>query len=443
MSHTHRRILSIVVWLFVIFAGGYWAEHGLRRVDECCYTAAGRVFGGWREGEYAQLHRGEEPVHNENVVLRRRVRQCPPVRYVDWRDNEQGEEQPLPMRQELATILHCMATKLGVRSVAVSTPLVWEDEQGKMSELMLQRAMAAFQHVGVGIAGRSAPQAQSTPEMLKDAIIPADHVRGDAAGLPSANMPQPYSLPLAPELPLAAAPDRLEDEVMIRDAGLTRGLSVPLLLRWNGEVMAALPLRLALAELGLSTADVQVRLGKSLRVGQLILPIDVHGRTPLGTARALPLAVEDVLAAYMPLPEAEQRCAALYRPQMGGGADRAARLAATLSVLLSREQEMLVPAVRPAGGHLFEQSLIHSSLTGRLAVVALMPALLLILLRLPSRRLHVSLLCLPVFLLALAWWLGARGSWVCLSSWGVGWALLALAALHLSHKPRPQEPTLW
>lgn len=444
MSPTLRYTIRIAACLIILLAVGYWAERHLARADAWCYTSAGRLFGGWKAGEYAQLHRPGQPIEQEPVVLRRMKRHCPPVHYVVWSEAARGEAQPLPKRQELATILHCLATKLGVQSVAVSCPLMWEDEQGEMAGHMLQRAFEGFRHVGLGFAGRSAPQAQATPELLLPAVIPAAQVSGDAAGLPSANTPQPYSL-LAPlAATLLPAPDQVEDEKLIRDAVATRGLSLPLLLRWNGEVLASLPLRLALAELGLSPADVHVRLGKTLRVGGRVLPLDAYGRTPLGAARAVPLPLEDVLTAYMPLPEEAQRCAALCRAAEPQAAEpRAACLAATLSQLLSREEESLIPAERPAGGHLMEQSLMQTSLTGRLACIALALALLVLPPLMPRAARLAVVIALPVLAVAAACYAAQGGVWLSICACLVCAGLLPLLHLFLSPPRTAQQPTLW
>lgn len=443
MSHTARYTLSLAAWLLLLLATGYWAESRLSGADACCYTAAGRLLRDWPAGDYAQLHRPGTPVLRERVVLRRPLRHYPPVPYIAW-DSElptpdSPAELPLPKQQELATILHCLATKLGVQSVAISTPLAWEDASGEMSGQMLRRALTKFHHVGVGIAGRSAAQAQALPELLAGAVIPTAQVQGDHSCLPAANTPLPYDLPA--DTALLAAPDYMEDEALL---STTRGLSLPLLLRWNGQVLAALPLRLALAELGLTPADVHATLGKTLRIGKRVLPLDAHGRTPLGAARAEALALEDALTAYMPLPPASQRCAVVCRPfAPASAAPRAACLAATLSQLLSTEGEQLLPTERAAGGHLMEHALVHTSLTGRLSTAILILALLVLLPRLPRPWRTVALAALPALLLPAAALCAADGVWLSLCAWLLCCALLAAATCQLSRIPRTQEPTLW
>ena len=435
-----------MIWLLVLLSAGYWAEQKFRHADACCYTAAGRLISGWPGSDYAQLHSPGEPVYRETVILPRVARRYPPVHYVAWNvDMQSGyASPPLPKMQELATLLHCLSAKLGVKSVAVSTPLVWEDEQSEMAGLMLQQALSGFRHVGIGVSGRSAPQSLQTPELLHAAVIPAAQVSGDASGLPAANTPQPFSLPGEVARTALSAPDHLEDEALVRDAVETRGLSLPLLLRWNGEVMAALPLRLALAELGLSPADVHVRLGKSLRIGDRLLPLDAHGRTPLGAAQAVPLEPGEALTAYMPLPEEARLCAVVCRPFAPQPVDaRAEKMAATLSLLFSRGYVRFIPTERVSGGHLYELTLAQTSLTGRLGTVTLLLALLLALPRLPKLYRRLALLALLGAIFWVAWRCALDGIWMSICAWLICWALLALSLLHLAPRERVVEPTLW
>lgn len=442
MSHTTRHNLCIAAWLLLLLATGYWAEKRLTAADACCYTAAGRLLCAWPAGDYAQLHRPGQPVEQEGLTLRRALRHCPPVPYIAWNTAPPGGgEPPLPKQQELATLLHCLATKLGVQSVAVSTPLDWQDAQGEMAAHMLSRALAEYRHVGIGIAGRSAALSQELPELLRGACIPPAQVQGDSSTLLSANTPFPYSLPAEPEL--LAAPDYVEDEPML-EQGAARGLSLPLLLRWNGQVLAALPLRLALAQLGLTPADVHVRLGKTLSMGARVLPLDAHGRTPLGAAQATPLAPEEVLTAYMPLPESSRGCAALCYPHTPAPADaRAERLAATLSQLLSTEAEQLIPTERVAGGRLLEHALVHSSLTGRVGTILLLLGLLALLPRLPQPWRKAVLYTLPGLLLLSAALCAAGGTWLSLCAWLLCWLLLLPATRLLAPHYRRHEPKLW
>lgn len=444
MSLTLRHTIRIAVWLILIMLIGSRAAQRLVPLDSCIYTGWGRLVDGWKPDEYAQLRLPSAPVEHEKLILHRTTRTCPPIHYIAWNAELPSVEGslPYPKMQEMATILHCLHTKLGVRSAAISSPLMWEDEQGEMARHMLKRALGALRCAAIGLAGRSAPQAQATPQLLQPARIPLAQVKGDLGRLPSANTPQPFTLP--DEASLLIAPDYLEDETLLHRANETRGLSMPLLLRWNGEVYASLPLRLALAELGLTPADVHANLGKSIRIGKRILPLDDYGRTLLGAARAIPLSPEDVLTAYMPLPADAQQCAVVCRSFSPQPVDeRAERMAATLSQLLATEREMLIPTTRVAGNHLMEQAWIESSLLGRLTTAALLLTALLLISWLQRFWRHVLLLGLLVYLLLLTHLCATSGAWLSVSTALLCWALLWPAQLHLAPREQDRDSTLW
>ena len=66
-------------------------------------------------------------------------------------------------------------------------------------------------------------------------------------------------------------------------------------MRWNGETMPTLPLRVALRRLGLKPADIRLELGKSIRIGEREIPIDANGRIRLRHASVTPIRLTDVI----------------------------------------------------------------------------------------------------------------------------------------------------
>ena len=445
MSSPLRFALELALRLLAVVSICYLAEQRLEWADACCYTGAGRLCG-WPENDYAQLHHPGAPILREKAIVRKTTRSYPDVYYIAWDDDSRtgAPEMPLPKIQELATILNCLSEKLGVTDVAVSSPLVWEDAQSEMSMMMMERALRRFSRVGLGMPGRNAAQAAETPALLMGAVVPAAHIQGDTSGLPAANTPLQYTLPAPEDAALLMAPDFVEDEALLTGASGTRGMSMPLLLRWNGKIMAALPLRMALAEMKLTPADVYVRLGKSLRVGDKVFPLDAHGRIPLGAARALPLPVGDVLSAYMRLPGKGRLCAVLCRPFAPQSIEpRASCMAATLSALLSDAGEQLIPSQRAAGGHVYEQNCLQRSLWGRCVLLLALLGLLVGVPRL-SRRLRCSVLCaLPLLVLLSAWLCALSGIWLSLCAALCACALLPLAIFRFSPRRKNPEPTLW
>lgn len=425
MSLFSRYIIKLILLIDLLLVVGLMAEQKLTGPDAFIYTAAGRISG-WAKDEHAQLHTPDTPVQMEKILLPRRTRLYPTVCYTVW-DDELPPGQaalPLPRLQELATILHCLATKAGVRAVAVSTPLVWEDRQDRMTQLMVSRSIQELSHTAIGLPARTAAQAEATPALLHGAAIPAANIQGSISTLPSANKPLPYHLPTADNAAPLWAPDYVEDETLTHGSSAA-GLSLPLLTRWNGEVLPTLPLRLALAQLGLSPADVQVRMGKSLLLGKRILPIDAHGRTPLGAARVQPLPLHELLTARTGGSQPAPACAVIaraYSPSRDN--HRAEQLAATLSQLLSSEIDSYLPTERPDGGKLMELNPLQATYAGRIALAALIICALIWLPLLSPRKRQAALGALLIGIISLAIIWGTQGIWMSLCAWLACWALL-------------------
>lgn len=406
MSPLCRHIIKIILLADVILALSLLAESKLQEADAAIYTMLGRL-GSHAPEDYAQLHTPNTPVRMENTLLHVQRITCPTIHHIHWvadgADNLTA--LPLPKLQELATILNCLERKRSVKAIGVSIPLMWEDEQSEMAHHMLALALKGYRHVCLGLPARNAAQAEATPELLKAIAIPAHRVEGNPAALPYANTPLPYNSPVADPATVLWAPDYVEDEPTPRkDEQSVQGLSAPLLMRWKGEVLPTLPLRLALAELKLSPADVQVRIGKSIRLGKRLLPLDAQGRTPLGAARVVNLPLADALAAP-PSPAQGEHIAILSRaftPEHT--ARRGEQLAATLSVLLSSAEDTYMPSERPAGNMLLELNPLQSSLAGRILIAVLVVCALAGLPRLAKRQRvlilagvgFLFLLCCPI-----------------------------------------------
>lgn len=436
MSLIVRYVLKLSVVLLAIYVVGVAVERRFAGVDAWVYSLAGRMAG-WEKGESAQLHRPGQPVVMEQRVVERLVRHYPVVYYTLWDDDALATEAtlPKPKIQELATILHCLSNRVGVRAIGVSCPLMWEDADDLMAHHMLSRALQSTKQAVLGMPGRMAAQAAATPDLLSQAVIPPACIQGQVSGLPSANTPLPYHIPLAEGSPLWA-PDYVEDELMVQ--GATQGNSLPLLCRWNGVVMATLPLRLAMAELGLKAEEVHVRLGKSIRLGNRLLPLDAHGCTPLGAARTQHLPLAEVLAPRHTAGESGRGGFAIVsRPYAPGQADaRAVRLAATVSALMSSDQRVYIPTDRPKGNHLLELNFLQASVAGRLITLALMAGWLIWLPMLPRRMWRGCWLGVGCFMVAAVLVWGHYGVWASLSAGLCVWLLIYPALLFMGNPLR-------
>ena len=430
MSPFSRHIIKLIFLMDLILAVGILAEQKLVRADAFFYTVFGRVAGAPAES-YAQLHFPHEEVKMESVIRCEARRHYPVVRHVVWEAD--GREDmgalPLPKLQELATILNCLSEKAGARAVGISTPLVWEDEHDEMARHMLARALKGFRHACIGLPARNAAQAEATPEALRAAALPGRNIEGNPAALPYANAPLPAASPGAEaSAALLWAPDYVEDEPAADYH--VQGRSCPLLMRWRGEVLPTLPLRLALAQLGLSPADVQVKLGKSIRIGSRLLPLDERGCTPLGAARVEPLPLAELLTA--PPRDVQDAPPAIisraFTPEQTP--QRGEQLAATLSLLLSADRKVYLPTERPAGNMLLELNPLQSHLVGRifLAVLAVCALVWLPLAAPRIRRIALGAAAGVFCLAAIVWF--CMGMWMSLCAGWLCWGLLA-GAVHL------------
>lgn len=427
MSRLTRYILQLILYADIILAVGLLAEQKLAGVDAALYAAVGSPCAHAISPATLQQSR-KQTSDSETVLLQRHTRSYPAVGYTVWSEAADGAELALPKIQELATLVHCLTTKHSVQAVAVSVPLEWQDSDDRMAHYMLGKALREARCVVVGMAGRTAALAAPTPEGLADAI-PPDHISGSVGTLASANTPLPYCLPAQDAQPLYA-PDYVEDEPLTHGEDAAQGLSLPLIMRWNGAVLPTLPLRLALAAQGLTAADVRVRMGKSLMIGRKIWPIDAHGRTPLGAARAQAMPVETALTAPRNAPSpAYAVISHAFSPTHSG--QRGERLAATVSALLSSDTISYIPTVRPvAQAATAELNPLQRTLIGRIALIAAVACLLIWLPQLTrrTRRRILGALGAGILLLGIVW--ETMGLWMSVSAWVLCW-LLTMAACRL------------
>lgn len=443
MSHFSRHIIILIFLVDLLLSVCILAEQKLSGVDSLFYTAVARL-GGAEKGTHAQLHFPHTPVRMEQTLLHRHHRSYPTVHHIVWEADpaENGSAPSRPKIQELATILDCLANKWAVRTVGISTPLVWEDTRDEMARHMLARSLQNLDFVGLGIPARNADTTEAMPAQFNDIAIPLQQVEGDPAALPYANSPLPYTWLPAEPTSLLLAPDYVEDEPDHQGSAPAQGLSCPLLMRWRGHILPTLPLRLALARQGLSPADVQVRLGRSIRIGTRLLPLDARGRTPLGAAHAATLPLGDVLMATQPPPQ-EPQIALITRAFTAGRADtlRGEQLAATLSLLLGAESTTYIPTERPEGNLLFELNPVQGNSIGRVFIAVLIICALIWLPMLPLKEQRIIMLGLALAggIIGAAWY--SRGIWMSLCACILGWFML-YGALHLlrRHLARHETP---
>ncbi len=438
-----RRRVSFkgrVFWFLLILGAWFCARHAFVGTDTQLFDKLGHRYAGWEAGEHAQLVLPGAKVQMETIPVEHRTLHCPPVATLELDEVTCREFfAALPLGpQDLAVLLNRMQQD-GITTVGISSPLTWPEEAGDMTRQLLCKVLSGFNNPVLGLRGRTAAQADFTPVILRDYAVPDSQISGDPTGLPSANRPLPNGLTDTPDsLGVPWAPDWLADEPLTQYSSEVETISFPLLVRWNGQTMPTLPLRLALTHAGLSANDVHVRLGQDIRFGNRTLPLDANGRTRLTQGRALPLNLNDLGHENAIRKQfGERGCALLEQPAAAMGDTRRLNLLArTLSELVGVEHIHHSTMERPIGGKVLHLQPLQES--GRFlgwGAAALALALLLF------PHLHWSLRflgCLGLLALIGGWALAAlqAGAWVSLSAALICWGLFFLSTLLLRPKDK-------
>ncbi len=414
-------------------------RHAFVEKDTELFDKLGHRFAGWSEQVHAQLVLPGQKVKTEPHEVEHRTLHCPPVGTLELDEQTcRAHFAALPLGpQDLAVLLNRMQQD-GMVTVGISSPLIWPDEAGDMTRQLLCKVLTAFHNPVLGLRGRTAAQADFTPIILRDYAIPDDQISGDPTGLPSANRPLPNGLTDTPDsFAVPWAPDWLQDEPLTQHASELKTLSFPLLVRWNGQTVPTLPLRLALAHAGLTANDVHVRIGQDIRFGNRTLPLDIHGRTRLTEGIALPLNLAELGGEGGGLRKqfGERGCVIIEQPAGSKGDTRRLNLLArTLSQLVGIEKIHVTTEQRPIGGKVLQVAESQES-WGFLIWGSL--GLALCLLIFPYLPWFLRFLGCLALLALIAWW--AHGAlladtWVSLSAALSCWGIFLLSTFFLYPK---------
>ncbi len=434
----HVSFLAVLFWLLVLAGSWYGLQNNLYRADQWLFNRLGHALCQWAPEDVPQLLHPHQPIEMEPVVTQTRLRECPTVGMVEL--NEEACAQAfaaLPLGPQDTAVLLNKLKQAGATTVGLSSPLIWQGEQGEMVREMLCRVLAGFPHSAVGLRGRTAAQPDFTPAMLRDASIPLENIEGNPNGLPIANRPLPNGLTETPDaLAVVWAPDWLEGEPHTQNPSAVDSISFPLLMRWNGETIPTLPFRLALARLGLDGKDVKVRLGKDITYGGFTLPIDDNARTRLTEARVVSIPLADVVGGVN-LSEklGENPCIMLEQPADKQNTPlRLERLARTLSQLAGTEKILTHTSERPRGGQVLQQIPMLCTWQPCTTTCVCLLFFLWIMPFVPGILRWGILLALPAAILWFASESVQHGYWFTASAMLVWWCLLAIVfCLHRTY----------
>ncbi len=427
-----RYLISLLLWLALMLFAARDGVSTLHWVDDAFYRAAA----GQRDVPVRLLFPGESP-RTAKVLTPQYQQKYPSVLYTLW---DADAVEPEPKLQELATIIHCLVSNHAIPQVVLSTPLTWADVKNNTVHLMLSNALSNVRVLYVGLHGNNAAQAQPTPKLIRENAIPSSCLMGDPDGLPAANAAYPRQLPESKvSLP---CPDFTEDELLSAEEAQSRGLSLPLLMRWNENVYATLPLCVAMKHLGLKPMDLRVHFGNTLRLGKRSVPLDKHGRTPLSGAQAVyvplrevlqPTHIEESSIVHSPV-------AVICRPMHEMvGEDRGKCLAATISCLLAKEHTTYLPETRREHATFLTLSPVQCTWAG-LAIVWAVGLAALLILRIVSLRTRFLLAIFGIVGIYLfAWYVCRKDQWISISTWQLCWLLIV--ACPIAHRRNRKEST--
>lgn len=374
----------------------------------------------------------KQPTLPDSVVVHTHF-ECPTVAMIDLQP-----EQLFPagnwILQNFFPLLNKIS-KAGVKNLAVSMPCIWEDGGcGEGHQMMLSQTVVnntLFEHVVLGMHGRTKAMPDVTPGVLTSCAIPASHVKGAVTNLPFANCKVENDLDGAEVArELVWAPDWLHDEVMTQAPAALSDRSFPLLMRWNGEILPTLPLRLAMSVRGCSANDIYVELGKEIRMGNVTFPIDRHGRLIMSGVSVQKLDINDVWDEKVKIDEksAPHAVAVLMQPLSEDVAEgRIGSIAATLSQLCAKEYHEYSTVAGAPIPSLWYQPIIENS---ALRIISVLLLLFIVVRFLPSMP---GLLKLVVMFVWLNWlfyqmWSGMEAQqWHHIGVMVVVWLLLLIA----------------
>lgn len=425
-------------WLVVVMVVAFGTHDKLDALDKQLYNHVSKALGQVpQERVLHLLHEGEIAPPEPDVPYETKRIECPTIGVLALNDDDAANcFAALPLgAQDLAVLLAKMATG-GVQSLALSAPLTWEPAAAPIARQMLCMRLNGFKQSAIGLRGRTTAEADFTPTALRHGAIPASHVEGDVSGLPSANRPVPNELLNQQEAGvLHWAPDWLDDERLTHKPSAAADRSYPLLVRWNGEVLPTLPLSLAMQHMGCTPKDIYVKIGKELQLGDIVFPLDEHGRTRLLQAAIKQLKLPAVIDGGKESKALPAISVLVQSPSGKQDNGRANHIASTISQLCAKE--ITEQHIRPGEPGL---SLIYKNPVKGWVELTILVAVLIFAVRLLPFLYPILRKLLMLAILGCILWLAhkmlLRGEWFRLSSAILTWLVLAIGLLVMRPAPR-------
>lgn len=277
-----KRLFGCACWLALVCG----AAHMVQSSSPCCGV---RLFYALfapepSEGRYEFLPVGQDiPPKQEMPKAEKKLQQIEsPVVHLVSLSVAQVEScfanSPIsPL--DLAVLLHSVKDA-GAGAVGLSLPFSWGKKTEPLALRTLREKITDLPHAVLGLRARMVPRPEFLPKELENEAIPASRIIGDVSLFPSANAVVPGRMPFWVGAKETWAIDRIEDDALMNETA-EDGCSVPLFIRWHGDVYPTMPMKLAWLILGVRVDEVTLKPGDCLTWRGVTLPLDSRGRTVL------------------------------------------------------------------------------------------------------------------------------------------------------------------
>ncbi len=339
--------------------------------------------------------------------------ELPPPRFLAVTDDPEGIFEASPPSPADVLVVLANLRELGHRQLAVAVPLAWDDPD-PIAAAAVNHQLDGFAPAVVGVPLARGISPVPPPAAFARLAVPVARIRGDAGPLPVVNQVA-LPNPLCGEAAALAAFTRLESETAPGFSGRQTPAMVPLLARWDDQVVVALPLGVMMARFHVGAAELVITPGRDIRLGPdgPIIPIDLHGRAAVSPGTASRTVVTPAAALIV-----------------AGGEPRPEALQPGLLPLVIRDDRSAAPEPERAYSQALADVLVALDRAPRAGLVS------------PIPRPHTAIEILVVGALAGlgAWLCGLRprlrhplGAAAVLAGIGIAW--ITLAAFHAASPP--------
>lgn len=268
MSHSHHRRLWVLL-IAAIIAAATWKYFPGTPPDRAAFTLVVRGFINpplFISG--AGTHSQPWKIGSISATAKPDIRQAPVI--VSMGDDLGRYFQTSPPAPIDVAVIFSNFHRLGAEKAATAAVLAWEAPD-PIGLVALERALAAFDSLVMAAPLSRAVVSSPLPTSFRRASLPLVAVEGDASLLPVVNRLSLPSIILGGENSLAGF-SVLEAEPVTS--------APPLLARWQDRVVFAFPLLTVLQRSNLALDEVEIHLGKYIKLSPTgpIIPIDESGR---------------------------------------------------------------------------------------------------------------------------------------------------------------------